>query len=103
MYRTCCSRARATSIGTRDRCVSSQALNASLTSRVIATGMGQILTYRAIASATSSASHRRWVLRHDAVRHIVLRHMEFAGAIREAKKGTAELVVLALLEDQPRH
>jgi PadR family transcriptional regulator len=29
--------------------------------------------------------------------------MEFAGAIREAKKGTAELVVLALLEDQPRH
>jgi PadR family transcriptional regulator PadR len=29
--------------------------------------------------------------------------MEFGGAIREAKKGTAELVVLALLEDQPRH
>src|SRR3954469_11136074 len=29
--------------------------------------------------------------------------MEFAGAIREAKKGTAELVVLAFLEDQPRH
>jgi PadR family transcriptional regulator PadR len=29
--------------------------------------------------------------------------MEFTGAIREAKKGTAELVVLALLEDQPRH
>lgn len=29
--------------------------------------------------------------------------MEFAGAIREAKKGTAELVVLALLDDEPRH
>jgi PadR family transcriptional regulator len=29
--------------------------------------------------------------------------MEFAGAIREAKKGTAELVVLAFLEDAPRH
>ena len=29
--------------------------------------------------------------------------MESSGAIREAKKGTAELVVLALLEDQPRH
>ena len=29
--------------------------------------------------------------------------MEFTGAIREAKKGTAELVVLAFLEDQPRH
>lgn len=29
--------------------------------------------------------------------------MEFAGAIREAKKGTAELVVLAFLEDEPRH
>jgi DNA-binding PadR family transcriptional regulator len=29
--------------------------------------------------------------------------MEFAGAIREAKKGTAELVVLALLDDDPRH
>jgi PadR family transcriptional regulator PadR len=29
--------------------------------------------------------------------------MEFTGAIREAKKGTAELVVLAFLEDAPRH
>ena len=29
--------------------------------------------------------------------------MERGGAIREAKKGTAELVVLALLEDEPRH
>ena len=29
--------------------------------------------------------------------------MEFAGAIREAKKGTAELVVLAVLDDEPRH
>jgi PadR family transcriptional regulator len=29
--------------------------------------------------------------------------MEFGGAIREAKKGTAELVVLALLEGEPRH
>jgi PadR family transcriptional regulator len=29
--------------------------------------------------------------------------MEFTGAIREAKKGAAELVVLALLEDEPRH
>src|SRR5215212_2425864 len=29
--------------------------------------------------------------------------MEFAGAIREAKKGAAELVVLAFLDDQPRH
>jgi transcriptional regulator len=29
--------------------------------------------------------------------------MEFTGAIREAKKGTAELVVLAFLEDEPRH
>jgi transcriptional regulator len=29
--------------------------------------------------------------------------VEFAGAIREAKKGTAELVVLAFLDDEPRH
>jgi DNA-binding PadR family transcriptional regulator len=29
--------------------------------------------------------------------------MESSGAIREAKKGSAELVVLALLEDEPRH
>jgi PadR family transcriptional regulator PadR len=29
--------------------------------------------------------------------------MEFTGAIREAKKGTAELVVLAFLDDGPRH
>jgi len=29
--------------------------------------------------------------------------MEPGGAIREAKKGTAELVVLAFLEDEPRH
>jgi len=29
--------------------------------------------------------------------------VEFAGAIREAKKGTAELVVLSLLEAEPRH
>jgi transcriptional regulator len=28
---------------------------------------------------------------------------EFTGAIREAKKGTAEIVVLAFLEDEPRH
>ena len=29
--------------------------------------------------------------------------MEVSGAIREAKKGTAELVVLSFLADQPRH
>jgi PadR family transcriptional regulator, regulatory protein PadR len=29
--------------------------------------------------------------------------VEFTGTIREAKKGTAELVVLSLLEDEPRH
>jgi DNA-binding PadR family transcriptional regulator len=29
--------------------------------------------------------------------------MEFSGAIREAKKGAAELVVLAFLDDEPRH
>ncbi len=29
--------------------------------------------------------------------------MTSGGAIREAKKGTAELVVLAFLEDEPRH
>lgn len=29
--------------------------------------------------------------------------MEFTGAMREAKKGTAELVVLAFLDDEPRH
>jgi PadR family transcriptional regulator PadR len=29
--------------------------------------------------------------------------MEATGAIREAKKGTAELVVLSLLEHEPRH
>jgi transcriptional regulator len=29
--------------------------------------------------------------------------VEFTGAIREAKKGTAELVVLAFLDDEPRH
>ena len=29
--------------------------------------------------------------------------MEFTGAIREAKKGTAELVVLAFLDEEPRH
>ena len=29
--------------------------------------------------------------------------MEFSGAIREAKKGTAELVVLSFLDDAPRH
>jgi len=29
--------------------------------------------------------------------------MEFTGAIREAKKGTAELVVLAFLDDESRH
>jgi len=28
---------------------------------------------------------------------------EFTGAIREAKKGAAELVVLSLLDDRPRH
>ncbi len=30
-------------------------------------------------------------------------HMEAGSAIRQAKKGTAELFVLALLEDEPRH
>ena len=29
--------------------------------------------------------------------------MELSSAIREAKKGTAELVVLSLLDDEPRH
>jgi len=29
--------------------------------------------------------------------------MELPGAIREAKKGTAELVVLAFLDEEPRH
>ena len=29
--------------------------------------------------------------------------MELSGAIREAKKGTAELVVLALLDEESRH
>jgi transcriptional regulator len=29
--------------------------------------------------------------------------VDFTGTIREAKKGTAELVVLSLLDDQPRH
>ena len=29
--------------------------------------------------------------------------MVFSGAIREAKKGTAELVVLSFLDDAPRH
>ena len=29
--------------------------------------------------------------------------MEFSGAIRQAKKGTAELVVLAFLDDETRH
>jgi PadR family transcriptional regulator, regulatory protein PadR len=29
--------------------------------------------------------------------------VELPGAIREAKKGAAELVVLAFLEDEPRH
>ena len=29
--------------------------------------------------------------------------MEFTGAIREAKKGTAELLVLAFLDDESRH
>ena len=29
--------------------------------------------------------------------------MEFTGAFREAKKGAAELVVLAFLDDEPRH
>ena len=29
--------------------------------------------------------------------------MEYTGAIREAKKGTTELVVLSLLDDEPRH
>ena len=32
-----------------------------------------------------------------------MRAVEFTGAIREAKKGTAELVVLAFLDDEPRH
>lgn len=34
---------------------------------------------------------------------IYSRAVEFTGAIREAKKGTAELVVLAFLDDEPRH
>lgn len=34
---------------------------------------------------------------------IYCRAVEFTGAIREAKKGTAELVVLAFLDDEPRH
>jgi len=34
---------------------------------------------------------------------MLLTDMTDAGAIREAKKGTAELVVLALLEAEPRH
>jgi DNA-binding PadR family transcriptional regulator len=29
--------------------------------------------------------------------------MDLTGAMREAKKGTAELVVLSLLDDEPRH
>ena len=29
--------------------------------------------------------------------------MEFTGAIREAKKGAAEIVVLSVLDDEPRH
>jgi PadR family transcriptional regulator, regulatory protein PadR len=29
--------------------------------------------------------------------------MELTGAIREAKKGSAELIVLSMLEDEPRH
>ena len=29
--------------------------------------------------------------------------MEFSGAIRGAKKGTAEIIVLAFLDDEPRH
>ena len=33
----------------------------------------------------------------------MLTDMSTGGAIREAKKGTAELVVLAFLEDEPRH
>jgi DNA-binding PadR family transcriptional regulator len=34
---------------------------------------------------------------------MLLTDMSIGGAIREAKKGTAELVVLAFLEDEPRH
>src|SRR6267143_730714 len=34
---------------------------------------------------------------------MLLTDMTAGGAIREAKKGTAELVVLAFLEDEPRH
>src|SRR5262245_36252823 len=34
---------------------------------------------------------------------MMLTDMSSGGAIREAKKGTAELVVLAFLEDAPRH
>src|SRR5262249_31014121 len=42
------------------------------------------------------------VLRYSGVRHIIAR-MDATGSIREAKKGSAEIVVLTLLEDQPRH
>jgi DNA-binding PadR family transcriptional regulator len=34
---------------------------------------------------------------------MLLSDMSSAGAIREAKKGASELVVLAFLEDEPRH
>ena len=34
---------------------------------------------------------------------MMLNDMRFGSAIREAKKGAAELVVLAFLEDEPRH
>lgn len=42
-------------------------------------------------------------LTYSGLQNIVVGAMEFTGAIREAKKGTAELVVLSLLEDEPRH
>lgn len=42
-------------------------------------------------------------LTYAGLQNIVASAMEFTGAIREAKKGTAEIVVLSLLDDEPRH
>jgi transcriptional regulator len=42
-------------------------------------------------------------LTYSGVQNIVADAMEFSGAIREAKKGTTELIVLSLLDDEPRH
>jgi PadR family transcriptional regulator, regulatory protein PadR len=43
------------------------------------------------------------VLTPSGLQHMLLSDMSSAGAIREAKKGASELVVLAFLEDEPRH